>query len=68
MTDDVPAEEEAGMTVPFRWTPSTMPQPVRRQRGRMSERDKLVSIGITLAIHALILAAALTAVHVPTPR
>jgi len=43
-------------------------RPARRGRRVWLSRDKLTSIGITVAIHVLIGAMALTAVHVARPR
>ena len=54
------------MTVPYPLGAFDNAQVLRRRRP-LVERDKLVSIGITLAIHALILAGALTVVQVHLP-
>jgi TonB family protein len=43
-------------------------RPLRRVRARRFASDKLTSVGVTLAIHAVILAVALTAVHVAPPK
>jgi len=43
-------------------------RPMRHAKRSWPAHDKLTSIGITLAIHALILAIALTAVHVTRPK
>lgn len=53
------------MTVPFRLDAFDDARPVRPKRQwPMVDTDKLVGIGVTIAIHAVILALALTAVHV----
>ena len=68
MTEDL-AEEERGMTVPFPLDAFETAQPVRRgAHAPRSNRDKLTSIGITIAVHVVILAMALTAVHVARPK
>ncbi|HET7086743.1 MAG TPA: energy transducer TonB [Rhizomicrobium sp.] len=46
--------------------PVRLPRRPRPERGKL--KDKLTGIGITLAVHAVILALALTAVHVAHPR
>jgi len=59
------------MTVPFSLDAFDHAKPVRFSRRRRDVdklRDKLTGIGITLAIHAVILAMALTAVHVARPK
>jgi len=56
------------MTVPFPLGAFETAQPVRQVRAPRFNRDKLTSIGITIAVHAVILAMALTAVHVARPR
>lgn len=57
------------MTVPFPSNAFDGGVPVTRQRPRPSlDRGKLVSIGLTIAFHAVILVAALTAVEVSHPR
>ena len=57
------------MTVPFPLDAFDVARPVRRKRRvpRLGT-DKLAGIGITAAIHLVILALALTAVHVARPR
>jgi protein TonB len=53
------------MTVPFRLDAFDDARPVRPKRQwSMVDTDKLVGIGVTIAVHAVILALALTAVHV----
>lgn len=53
------------MTVPFPLDAFDEARPVRPKRQWPAvDTDKLVSIGITIAVHAVILALALTAVHV----
>ncbi len=52
------------MTVPFPLDAFETAQPVRRVHAPKVNRDKLISVGITIAVHAAILAMALTAVHV----
>ena len=52
------------MTVPYPLDAFETAQPVRRARKPRFNRDKLTSIGITIAVHVVILAMALTAVHV----
>ena len=56
------------MTVPFPLDAFETAQPVRRIRTPRFNRDKLAGIGVTVAVHAVILAMALTAVHVARPR
>src|SRR5262245_3369838 len=56
------------MTVPFPLDAFETAQPVKRVRAPRFNRDKLAGIGITIAIHAAILAMALTAVHVARPK
>jgi len=57
------------MTVPFPLDAFDEARPVRPKRQPLNvDTDKLVSIGITVAVHALILAMALTAVHVARPK
>jgi len=57
------------MTVPFPLGAFDEARPVRRKRQPLNvDTDKLVGIGITVAIHVVILAMALTAVHVARPR
>ena len=57
------------MTVPFPSNAFDGGLPVPRLRPRPSvDRGKLVSIGLTIAFHAVILAAALTAVEVSRPH
>jgi protein TonB len=57
------------MTVPFPLDAFDVARPVRRKR-RMPrlDTDKLAGIGVTVAVHVLILAMALTAVHVARPK
>jgi len=57
------------MTIPFPLDAFDVARPVRRKRvlPRL-DSDKLAGIGITAAIHVVILALALTAVHVTRPR
>ena len=52
------------MTLPYPLDAFETAQPVRQHRARRFNRDKLVGIAITLAVHVVILAMALTAVHV----
>ena len=53
------------MTIPFPLDAFDDARPVRAKRPRRRlDTDKLMSIGITLAVHAVILGLALTAVHV----
>ena len=52
------------MTVPYPREAFETAQPVWRVRTPRFNRDKLVGIGITIAVHVVILAMALTAVHV----
>jgi protein TonB len=53
------------MTVPFPLDAFDEGRPVRPKRPPLNlDTDKLVGIGITIAVHAVILAMALTAVHV----
>ncbi|MEO8300607.1 MAG: energy transducer TonB [Rhizomicrobium sp.] len=52
------------MTVPFPLDAFDNARPVRKVRTPRYDRDKLVSIAVTIVIHAVILAMALTAVHV----
>ena len=57
------------MTVPFPLDAFDDARPVRRLRRRPQvDTDKLAGIGITIAVHAVILALALTAVHVARPQ
>jgi protein TonB len=57
------------MTVPFPLDAFDEARPVRPKRQPLNvDTDRLVSIGITVAVHALILAMALTAVHVARPK
>jgi len=56
------------MTIPFPLDAFETAQPVRRVRAPRFNRDKLISVGITVAVHAVILAMALTAVHVSRTR
>jgi TonB family protein len=57
------------MTVPFPLDAFDKAHPVRRKRQPLNvDTDKLLGIGITVAVHAVILAMALTAVHVARPR
>ena len=56
------------MTVPFPLDAFEIGQPVRRVRAPRFNRDKLAGIAVTIAVHAVILAMALTAVHVARPK
>ena len=56
------------MTVPFPLDAFETAQPVRRVRAPRVNYDKLISVGMTVAVHAAILAMALTAVHVARPK
>jgi len=57
------------MTVPFPLDAFDEARPVRPKRPPIKvDTDKLVGIGVTIAVHALILAMALTAVHVARPK
>ena len=56
------------MTVPFPLDAFETAQPVRQIRAPRVNRDKLIGIGITAAVHVVILAMALTAVHVSRSR
>jgi protein TonB len=57
------------MTVPFPLDAFEVARPVRRKRpAPRLDTDKLAGIGITMAVHAVIVAMALTAVHVARPR
>ncbi|HYS45534.1 MAG TPA: TonB family protein, partial [Rhizomicrobium sp.] len=56
------------MTVPYPLHAFDNAQAVRRRWRPALDPDRLTSIGITLAIHVAIVAAALTAVHVARPR
>ena len=57
------------MTVPFPLDAFDVARPVRRKRPMPRlDTDKLAGIGVTVGIHVLILAMALTAVHVARPR
>ena len=56
------------MTVPFPLDAFDDAHPVRRKSRFAVDTDKLAGIGITLAVHVVILAMALTAVHVVRPR
>ena len=56
------------MTVPFPLDAFETAQPIRRVRAPKINRDKLAGIGVTVAVHAVILAMALTAAHVARPR
>jgi len=57
------------MTVPFPLDAFDEARPLRRRRQPLNvDTDKLVGIGITAAVHVVILAMALTAVHVARPR
>lgn len=57
------------MTVPFPLDAFEGARPVRRKRRPLPvDADRLVGIGITAAIHVVILALALTAVHVARPK
>ena len=55
------------MTVSFPLGAFETGQPVRRVRSPRFHRDKLTGIGVTVAVHAGILAMALKAVHVARP-
>lgn len=57
------------MTVPFPLDAFDEARPVRPRLPRPKmDTDKLVGIGVTVAVHAVILAMALTAVHVARPK
>ena len=56
------------MTVPYPLDAFDNAQAVRRIWRPALDRDKLTSIGITVAIHVVIAIAALTAVHVARPK
>ena len=56
------------MTLPYQRRAFDNAQAVRGVRRPALDRNKLTGIAITIAIHAMILAAALTAVHVARPR
>jgi protein TonB len=57
------------MTVPFPLDAFDEARPVRPKRKPLDvDTDKLAGIGITVAVHAVILALALTAVHVARPK
>lgn len=56
------------MTVSFPLDAFETGQPVRQVRAPRFHRDKLTGIGITVAVHTVILAMALTAAHVARPR
>lgn len=56
------------MTLPYPLDAFETAQPIRRVRAPRFNRDKLAGIGITIAVHVVILAMALTAVHVARPR
>ena len=56
------------MTVPYPLDAFDNAQLVRRRPRLALDRDKLTSVGITAAVHIVILAMALTAVHVARPR
>jgi len=57
------------MTVPFPLDAFDEARPVRPKLPRPKmDTDKLVGIGVTVAVHAVILAMALTAVHVARPK
>ena len=56
------------MTVPFPLDAFETAQPIRQVRAPRGNHDKLISVGITVAVHAVILVMALTAVHVARPR
>ncbi len=57
------------MTVPFPLDAFDVARPVRRKRAAPRvDTDKLAGIGITIAVHVVILAMALTAVHVARPK
>ena len=56
------------MTLPFPLDAFETAQPIERVRAPKVNHDKLIGVGITIAVHAVILAMALTAVHVARPR
>jgi len=56
------------MTVSYPLGAFERARPVRRSRVSRIHRDKLTGIGITVAVHVVILAMALTAVHIAPPR
>ena len=56
------------MTVPFPLDAFEHSQPVRQKRRSRIDTDKLTGIAVTIAVHIVILAMALTAVHVARPK
>ena len=57
------------MTVPFPLDAFDVARPLRRKRHiPLLDTDKLAGLGVTVAVHVLILAMALTAVHVARPK
>jgi periplasmic protein TonB len=56
------------MTIPFPLDAFETAQPIRRIRAPKLNRDKLAGIGVTIIVHAVILAMAMTAVHVARPK
>ena len=57
------------MTVPFPLDAFDVSKPVRPRRAKPRvDTDKLAGIAITLAVHVVIMALALTAVHVVRPK
>ena len=56
------------MTLPYPRRAFANAHAVRHVRRPALDRDKLSAVAITIVLHALILAAALTAVHVARPR
>jgi len=56
------------MTIRYPLDAFEMARPLPRVRARRFASDKLTSVGVTLAVHAVILAMALTAVHVARPK
>jgi len=56
------------MTVSYPLGAFETARPIGRSRVSRIHRDKLAGIGITVAVHVVILAMALTAVHVAPPR
>ena len=68
MTEDVALRRRDRMTVPFPLDAFDHAHAVRPKPRPGFDRAKLISIGITIAIHVVIVIGALTAVHVARPR